>query len=380
MLRAPSVVSLVPCATISARAPLTMWTRIYSDDPADRTAWDAFVAACADGGVLQSSAWGAFKRQAGWRPYRLAVGEGNTALAGAQILLRPLPLAIGMLAYCPRGPLGDWLKGAAADALWPAIHASMRRRRAIFLKIEPNVPPDPDLDRRLSALGFRHNAGHIQPVATLHVALTPDLAAIAAAQKAKTRYNIGLAARKGVTISEGGIGDLPLVYPLLQETSRRDGFPIHTLGYYQALLRDMPGISRLAIARHEDDILAAIFVSAFGREAIYLHGASGNHKRNLMPTYLLQWEAMQWAKARGCTFYDLWGIPENVTDVEAEPPAQEGGLWGVYRFKRGFGGRLVRYAGSYDYIYAPLRYRLWSELLPRYRGLLLRRLHMQNGR
>ncbi len=357
-----------------------MWTRVFSDSPADRTKWDAFVASCPDGGVLQSSAWGAFKRQSGWRPYRLAAGDGEHLLAGGQILLRSLPLGVGALAYCPRGPVGDWQSGLAAAVLWPAVHAAMRRQGAIFLKIEPNCPPLASLARNLSDLGFSAMAGHIQPVATLHVDLTPDLATLATAQKAKTRYNIGLAARKGVVIGEGSAADLPAVYPLLQETSQRDGFPIHARAYYEALLRDMSGVSRLTIARHDGDVLAAVFVAAFGREAIYLHGASGALKRNLMPTYLIQWDAMQWARARGCTFYDLWGIPEDVTDLEAEPEAQEGGLWGVYRFKRGFGGRLVRYAGSYDYVYSSLRYRLWTEILPRYRALLLRRLHMNNAR
>ncbi len=353
---------------------------VYADNATDRAAWDAFVAACPDGGVLQSSGWAAFKSQAGWRALRFAAGDRGRPAAGAQILLRRLPLGAGVLAYCPRGPIGDWFSGPAAAALWPAIHAELRRRRAIFLKIEPNAEPDADLESALHALGFQQTSSHIQPVATLHVDLQPDLAAMAAAQKSKTRYNIGLAARKGVTVSEGAESDLPDIYPLLQETSRRDGFPIHEPAYYAALLRGLGPAARLTIARHEGDTLAAIFVTAFGREAIYLHGASGALKRNLMPTYLIQWEAMQWAKARGCTIYDLWGIPEEASGDDDDVESRQGGLWGVYRFKRGFGGRLVRYVGSFDYVYSALRYRLWTELLPRYRALLLRRLGMPNER
>lgn len=352
-------------------------TWLYTDSAQDCAAWDGFVAACPDGGVLQSSGWAAFKRQAGWQALRLAAGARGQPVAGAQILLRALPLGAGSLAYCARGPVGQWRDGEAAAALWPAIHDALRRRRAIFLKIEPNAPPDDALDRCLAQLGFRRSASHIQPVATLHVDLQPELAVIAAAQKSKTRYNIGLAARRGVEIGEGSEADLPAVYPLLRETSQRDGFPIHTIDYYAALLRGLGGAARLTIARHEGDLLAAVFAAAFGREAIYLHGASGALKRNLMPTYLIQWEAMQWARQRGCAFYDLWGIPEDATGEEEDIESLQGGLWGVYRFKRGFGGRLVRYAGSCDYVYSPLRYRLWTELLPRYRALLLRRLGMR---
>jgi peptidoglycan pentaglycine glycine transferase (the first glycine) len=359
-----------------------MWTRVYSDSQDERAAWDSFVAACPEGGVLQSSAWAAFKRQAGWRPLRLAAGDDDSPIAGMQILLRSLPLGLFKVAYAPRAPLGQWQRGAAADALWPAVHAALRRQRAIFLKIEPSLPPSLDLSESLRTRGFIASPSHIQPVATLQVDLTLDLDAIKAAQKPKTRYNTGLAARRGVEISEGTAADLTTIYPLLRETSQRDGFPIHTLDYYEALLQNMPCVSRLTMARHEGDLLAAIFVAAFGREAIYMHGASGALKRNLMPTYLIQWDAMQWAKARGCQFYDLWGIPETVTEdtqVEAGQP-REDGLWGVYRFKSGFGGRLVRYAGSFDYVYSATLFRLWTELVPRYRAILLRRLGMQDDR
>jgi len=357
---------------------VTTWT--CGDSATDLAAWDAFVAGCPDGGVLQSSGWAAFKRQAGWRPLRILAGEPDRPVAGAQVLLRSLPLGLGALAYCPRGPIGAWRSGAAAGALWPAVHTALRRRRAIFLKIEPNAAPGDDLERTLQDLGFRRAGSHVQPVVTLQVELQPELTAIAAAQKSKTRYNIGLAARKGVVISEGSEADLPAVYPLLQETSQRDGFPIHTLDYYTALLRGLGPAARLTIARHEGDLLAAVFAAAFGREAIYLHGASGALKRNLMATYLIQWDAMQWARSRGCAFYDLWGIPEDATGEEEDIESMQGGLWGVYRFKRGFGGSLVRYAGSYDYVYSHTKTRLWNELLPRYRALLLRRLGMRNDR
>lgn len=364
-----------------------MQIHIYGDAPAERAAWDAFVARCPDGGVLQCSAWGEFKRQAGWQPLRLAVaGADGTALAGAQVLLRRLPLRSGVIAYSARGPVGRWRDPVLAAALWPALHQALRRRRAIFLKIEPNAAPEPTLDTALAALHFLKLSSHIQPTATFQVDLGRELAALSSSFKPKTRYNIGLAGRKGVTISEGGLDDLGAVYPLLRATSERDGFPIHTLDYYQALLRDMPGVARLTLARHEGNLLAAIFVAAFGRESIYLHGASSNEKRNLMPTYLIQWEAMQWARGRGCRYYDLWGIPEGASEEaggedavtqHVEESGRPAGLWGVYRFKSGFGGQLARYAGAYDYVYSPLLYRTWQELLPRYRALLFRRIGMR---
>ena len=96
-----------------------------------------------------------------------------------------------------------------------------------------------------------------------------------------------------------------------------------------------------------------IFVTAFGREAIYLYGASGNEHRNVMPNHALHWAAIQWAKSRGCARYDLWGIP-------ADAAAEDGRLPGsLYQFKQGFGGQVVQYTGAWDLVYGPLQHQVY---------------------
>ena len=98
-----------------------------------------------------------------------------------------------------------------------------------------------------------------------------------------------------------------------------------------------------------------------GQDAYYFYGASSNEYRNLMATYLIQWAAIRWAKSQGCTRYDLWGIPDaDLTTLEAEFQQRRDGLWGVYRFKRGFGGQVVQSIGAYDYVYSPLLYQLYN--------------------
>jgi len=105
-------------------------------------------------------------------------------------------------------------------------------------------------------------------------------------------------------------------------------------------------------------------VFALPPRAWYFYGASSNVHREKMPTYLLQWEAMRWAKSQGCTSYDLWGIPDEEEEMlEAEFTHRHDGLWGVYRFKRGFGGRLARSVGAWDRVYSPARYRLYRLVL-----------------
>jgi lipid II:glycine glycyltransferase (peptidoglycan interpeptide bridge formation enzyme) len=183
--------------------------------------------------------------------------------------------------------------------------------------------------------------------------------------KQKTRYNVRLAGRKGVTVRPGDEGDLPAFYRLMETTAQRDGFGIHTQAYYEAAHRLFvpSGQGNLLLAEYDGQLLAGLVVlaAAHGRAACYMYGASSDAHRNLMPTYLLQWEAMLWAREQGCRVYDLWGVPdENEDRLEAEFKGRSDGLWGVYRFKRGFGGRLARSIGAWDLVYSPLRYWLYA--------------------
>ena len=185
----------------------------------------------------------------------------------------------------------------------------------------------------------------------------------------KTRYNIRLAARKGVRVRVGGADDLARFAALMAETGSRDGFGVHPAAYYRRAFDVFApaGMAALLLAEYEGAILAGLMAFAFSDTAYYLYGASSDRHRNLMPTYALQWEAMRWARARGCQQYDLWGIPDEVgrnpsAYMEDDPPGRQG-LWGVWRFKRGFGGEVVRYVGAWDFVYRPMTYRLYNLLL-----------------
>lgn len=352
------------------RSSLTLTPRLAQD----LARWDRFVTGSPFGHLLQSWGWGELKARFGWQAERLAVERNGDVVAGVQMLYRSTPL--GPLAYVPRGPVADLNNLPHMEALWQAVHERARARGCFFLKVEPNLPRA----HQLLALGFRPSPQTIQPRNTLTIDLTPDLAAVASQQKAKTRYNIGLAARRGVTVRPGTTEDIPLLQNMMAETGRRDGFPIRTESYYRALLERLGTRARLILAEHQGDMLAGIILGIMGTEAIYLYGASSNTRRNLMSSYLLQWEAMKLAKAEGCTRYDMWGIPANLTATasQEEPPEaeehQRGDLWGVYRFKRGFGGQLVSLAGAFDYVYRPARYWLWERVVPRLRAMLRRGL------
>jgi lipid II:glycine glycyltransferase (peptidoglycan interpeptide bridge formation enzyme) len=185
-----------------------------------------------------------------------------------------------------------------------------------------------------------------------------------ARMKQKTRYNIRLAEKKEIVVRESG--DVDAFYALMQLTGQRDGFGVHSKEYFQDAynLFAPRGMGVLLVAEYAGRPLAGLMAFARGSRAWYFYGASNDEERNRMPTYLLQWEAMRWAKARGCSEYDLWGVPDaGEAELEAGFSERSDGLWGVYRFKRGFGGALMRSAGAWEKAYLPLvspLYRWWS--------------------
>jgi peptidoglycan pentaglycine glycine transferase (the first glycine) len=336
--------------------------------------WDRFVAGHPGVHVLQTSPWGMLKSQFGWTDKRVGLAREGKLVAGAQVLYRPLPADLGYLAYVPKGPLVDWADEKQVTTLLSALDHAAQAQGAIALTIEPDLPDEPDYCEQLRTLGFQPTpVSSVQPRRTLVVDISSDEDTILAAMKQKTRYNVRLAARKGVTVREAAETDLPAFHALMATTSDRDRFGVHTPAYYEAAYRLFVsrGWARLLLAEVDGEPVAAVMVFALPPRAWYFYGASGNAHREKMPAYLLQWEAMRWAKSLGCTTYDLWGVPdEDKATLEAEFMQRQDGLWSVYRFKRGFGGRLVHNVGAWDRVYALHRYRLYSWVLAAWNRIL----------
>lgn len=309
--------------------------------------WELFLARFPEAHLLQTSQWGQLKSEFGWRAAHLVRAE-----SGAQVLFRPLPLGFS-LAYIPRGPVGGDLQ-----ALLPELDALCRKRRAIALKLEPDEWAD---NAPLPPAGFVPSPQSVQPPRTITIDLRGDEETLLSRMKQKTRYNIRLGQRKGVVVRVSG--DLDTFNRLMAETSERDAFGVHSPDYYRRVhdLFQPHELCDLLVAEADGVPLAALMVFARGKRAWYLYGASATEHRNTMCTYVLQWEAIRWARARGCTEYDLWGVPDaEEGQLEAEFSRRSDGLWGVYRFKRGFGGTLRRTAGPWDRVYIPLLYRLYK--------------------
>ncbi len=294
--------------------------------------------------LLQTPQWGALKSEFGWR--------AETLPGGLLALFRQLPLGFSV-GYVPKAPpAGDW------PAWLPELERLCRQQRAVFLKIEPDAWQDDPQPFDFAAAGFRPAAA-IQPPRTVVIDLTGSEDDLLARMKQKTRYNLRLAEKKGVQVRP--LADVTVFAEMMQVTAERDGFGIHSPAYYRRAyeLFHPDGLCELFMAEFEGQPLAGLMVFASGDRAWYLYGASTNAHRHLMPTYLLQWEAMRWARSRGCQTYDLYGVPDYPEDIlEAEFSNRHDGLWGVYRFKRGFGGQVRRSADAWDKVYNPLLYKI----------------------
>ncbi len=319
--------------------------------------WNQFLQSHPDAHVLQTGEWGELKSAFGWEAVRVVSGD-----AGAQILFRRLPLGWSV-GYMPKPVISNPL-AVTSNQFWREVEGVCRKKRAVFLKVEPDLwePEHWSLNTEHWVLS-PHN---IQPPRTLLVDLRGTEEDILARMKQKTRYNIRLAGKKGVTVRAWD--DLDGFHRMMQVTGGRDGFGVHSLEYYRRAyeLFHPAGMAELLLAEFEGKPLAALMVFARGRRAWYMYGASTDEERNRMPTYLLQWEAMRWARAHGAEEYDLWGVPdEDEATLEANFESRRDGLWGVYRFKRGFGGEVKRAAQALDRVYRPLLYRLYTAYMMR---------------
>jgi peptidoglycan pentaglycine glycine transferase (the first glycine) len=340
---------------------------------ADAKGWDRALLDLPNPHILQSWAWGEFKTRHGWGASRLLFQEEGRAVAAASVLQRRLPRLPVSILYVPKGPVLDWNDADLAARVLAELEGLAHRHRALFVKIDPDVYyPDevpapshrprcaPETAQLLASRGWRISDDQIQFRNTVLLDLDRAEDELLAAMKQKTRYNVRLAMRRGVTVREGGVGEIDTFYQLYDETSRRDGFPIRPPEYYHdawgSFLEE--DLAHLLLAEAEGETVAGLILFTFGPTAWYMYGASSDRHRRHMPNQLLQWEAMRRAKETGCTLYDLWGAPDELD--ESDP------MWGVVRFKLGLGGELARGLGAWDFPANRAGYGLYTTVMPRY--------------
>lgn len=326
--------------------------------------WEAFIASHPRAHVLQQWAWGDLKAAYGWQVERIAITDSqNQIVAAAQLLFRRLPFRLGTMAYLAMGPLVSHRISEASylleAKLWVAIDVAAMKHHAAFLKWEPGIFTNDDPSAQFTKIGFKLSPQTVQPPNTVMIDISGDEDVIMARMNQGTRRKIRQSLKNSITYREGSKADVAIFTGMMNTTSERNAFGVHEPAYYaKAYNLFVPqGDAALIIAEHEGDPLAGIMVFAKGQTAWYLYGASSNVKRNLMGAYGVQWAGIQWAKAKGCTQYDMWGIPDaDEAALESQFESRSDGLWGVYGFKRGWGGAVVRSLGAWDKVYNPVIY------------------------
>ena len=346
----------------------------------DRDAWNAALRKLPGAHVLQTWEWGEFKRETvGWQPRRLAFERDGEIAAMASVGMRRIgPFRV---MYCPRGPALDCSDSALVDAVLDALETEARDRGALWLKLDPALAyasglPGSDSEREieqgvafkahLQERGWLFSEAQVQFRNTVTIDLTRSADDILMAMSGNTRRKARAAAKKGVTIRGATADDLHTLYDLYRVTAERDGFLIRPYDYYRRAWGGFmrAGLAHGLIAEYAGKPIAHVILFHFGATCLYFYGASANEERQRMPNYLLQWEAIKWAQAQGYAVYDMWGAPD--VFAESDP------LWGVWQFKRGFRGEVLRTVGAWDYAARRWFYRAYAGLAPGL-GKLLRR-------
>jgi len=326
------------------------------------------VLAHPSGNILQSWEWGDLRARQNWQAVRLLARDATGRPVGAaSVLCRELPVG-GSILYLPRGPVLDFRDDRALDAMVGALRRCGAKRRAVLCKIDPYVTPADGLVRRaLARRGFvaGHRRGHfegMQPRFCVIVPLTGGEGAVLARCHSKTRYNIRLAAKRGVTVRRGDRGDLAAFHRLLMVTCARNGFAERQLPYFEQVWDALAptGQVEVHLASHEGVDLAAAILFLHGSKAVYAYGASANARRDVMAPYALQWTMLRRSLELGCSTYDMTGVPSHLT--EGEPG------YGLYRFKRGFWPEVSEFSGEMDLPLQPALYRVWNVVEPAYWG------------
>lgn len=316
--------------------------------------------------LFQSRYWGEVKARLGWKTYAYEI---DSSRPGKDMLVIVKPFSPdAVAAYVPQGPEFAPDKeeyGPFLEALSESVLEHMDRDIAFIRYDLPWESPYADEMQRQNWLDYpesrireiRMNFGtrhwnlmkapvDVTVANTCVIDLDGDEAYLMSRMKSKTRYNIRLAERKGVRVQIVSPGQLPIFYRLYCQTAQRNGFQASDYQYFSALFsaKEQQGPTPevlLLLATHNQDVLAGAIVTLSEQGALFLHGGSSNHKREFMAPYLMHWRAIQHALSRQCRTYDMGAISPS------DDPAHS--FYGMYRFKTGFGGRIVHNSGSWDY-------------------------------
>ena len=304
----------------------------------------------------QSLEWAKIKTS--WITEVILAEDVNKKIIGSlTVWVRKIPI-FGNIMYAPRGPICDIHNLEVLKQLTEGAKILAKKYKAIVLRIEPDIKSDDEKYRNLMLeLGYlikddaKNFREEIQPRYVFRLDVkdkTED--ELFKNLHQKTRYNVRLATKKGVTIKDGTKEDLKDFHKIMITTGKRDGFIIRPLEYFEKMYDALgPEHMKILMAYYEGKPISGVIPIIYGNKTWYLYGASSNEHRNLMPNYLLQWEMIKLAVANKSEIYDLRGGPGIADDSN-----------GLYRFKKGFGAEYTEFIGEVYIPFKPLTYKLYK--------------------
>ena len=318
---------------------------------------------------LQTWSWGDFQIGEGHKVYRLGVFDQQKLISGYTVSFHTLPKLNYTVGTLLRGPKID-------DDMIKNITKIAQDENAIFVKFEPDViqkiyDQNLNLDKEIF-VDSNFPSLVVSPKVAFYphsfiIDLTKTEEELLANMSTKTRYNIKLANRHNVTVSrETHDQGFEIYLSLLMDTTKRQGFYLHTESYHRHLWEKLKntGLCEIFIASHEGEVLAAFMLFKKGDRLFYPYGASLDKKREVMAPNLLMWEAIKYGKSLDLKSFDTWGC--------LSPNAKEGEQgFGFHKFKQGYGGTLVQFMGTYDLVINPAFYKIYN-VIDKYRWIFLR--------
>jgi lipid II:glycine glycyltransferase (peptidoglycan interpeptide bridge formation enzyme) len=305
---------------------------------------------------LQSWEWGEFRAQTKVAVDRIGFFQAGQLEKALQVTFHPLPAPLSgkTVGYFPKGEMPD-------EEQLSALKQLAEQYNAVFIKLEPNIAQkvgQPSAHHHISQFLLDHGAVAGKPLFTKYtfqLDLTIPEDQLFANLDSKTRYNVNLAHKKGVKIIEDSSSQGMETYiEILQETTERQGFYAHGPEYFRQMWQSLQGTDMLHIfhAVYEDTVVTSWIMFIFDGILYYPYGSSRSIHRNVMASNLMMWEMIRYGKSKGCRMFDMWG------SLGPEPDPKHP-WFGFHRFKKGYGGDLVEFIGTYDMVYQPLPYKLF---------------------
>lgn len=341
--------------------------------------FDDFIRSADGGHIFQSYMWGELKKPA-WQPLRAVLEKEGRIAAAASILERKIPFGRRTIFYLPRGPVpSDWDNTPVLEEFFVRIRNLALERRAVLIKIDPCLSGErAEPAAALSRIGFRpapgkHDFGGLQPRYTFRLDLSGDLGEIMRRFPKKIRYKIRYGPAKGLEFYSPGEEGLPEFMRLMEGTAKRRNFVGRKPDYYRRLFQILgpEGAVGLTLGRFKGEVIVAGITFAYGEKAWAVYGGQSDRYRNLYAYHALIWERIRWAKSRGARMFDFYGVPGEVSETHP--------LYGIYHFKKSFGGEFHSFIGEQDLALSGGYYWIWQRLFPLFYDSAVRMIKAGRG-